>query len=173
MANKYYYLVASMPAMKFAEGVPMGTEQFLYECEKWLADEDLNSIRKASGPVSKEEKGAQSEGLLGELLKKDLLLREQLKQIREANKAGETAHVPEYLRPVMDAANPLQMETELQRLRWDFLEAMSAEYFFDLNWLILYFLKIRINKRMASFNKDKGEELFYHLCEVQYEKAVG
>ena len=61
------------------------------------------------------------------------------------------------------------MEEALERIRWDFLEGKTAENMFDINWLVLYFLKLQIAERLTTFDKDKGESFFYELCEVKYE----
>ena len=55
-------------------------------------------------------------------------------------------------------------------MRWDYLADKELSFLFDINSLILYFLKLQILERIDSFDKDKGERFFYNICEVNYEQ---
>jgi hypothetical protein len=74
------------------------------------------------------------------------------------------------VKPIFDEANPLLMEKKLAEVELDFIDSNFSRYFFDINWLILYYLKLQIIERLSIFNKDIGEKFFYELCEVEYEK---
>ncbi len=170
MTNKYYYLVASLPYLKFEEKPPISKKKFIDECAKWLTPSDMEIILAA-------EKGCQKIRCANaEALKEwktfEGDLSKELAAIREARKKGEEIKTSEMFRNILREETPLLMEEKLERARWSFLEEKETEHFFDVNWLIVYFLKIKIMERMAQFDKDKGEAIFYKLCEVDYEKAV-
>jgi hypothetical protein len=155
MANKYYYLVASLPSLRLGRKSRITKEAFLYECEKWLTPGDMKYLLSADysdgmPPRTENE-------LLNDLRKMDYGLREDLAEIRKAQMRDEPPRVPEWLRPVMDAEDPLKAEMALARIRWDILEERSIENFFDINWLVLYFLKVQMLKRLNTFDKEKGE----------------
>lgn len=167
MANKHYYLIASLPFLKFGDQPPFSKVEFIEECGKWFDEKEMETLLSAD-LLSIEER-PQPHQVLNEWNRFDSELRGQLARVREARKKGEDYRVPEALKTVMEQEDPLMMERELERLRWRFLEEEYSKHFFDINNLILYFLQIQILERLAGFDKDKGENFFYQLCEVNYE----
>lgn len=170
MQNKYYYLVASLPTLKFKDEMPISPEAFLEECRKWFTPEDLERILSADLHCP--------EGMCGktELLKEwrlfDKEIREALVSAREAKKKGEEFKETERAREIMSQETPLAMEEKLESIRWDFLKEKETGYFFDLNSLIIYYLELQILQRLGKFDKDKGESYFYKICEVDYEERI-
>ena len=169
--NKYYYLVASLPYLGFGDSPPVDRDTFIAELGKWLSSEDMDTVR-AAGLRYIEIAGEETE-LLKEWKSFDEGLREELARLRVSRKRPGGYKVPERLKEVMGQQTPLLMEKKLERLRWDFIEEKEAGYHFDINWLVLYFLKLQILERLEVFDKDKGEEFFHKLCEVNHEQAIG
>lgn len=167
MESNYYYLVASLPYLKFEQAPPLSKEDFILECAKWLAPNDLKQIKNLDIndftikpkdlPIIKEWKAF------------DLGLRQELARIRHARHTspGEKAH--SYLKDVFDEPNPLFMEKNLTKKRWAFLEEREFGCHFDMNAIIIYFLKLQFLERLASFNKEEGMDLLKSLCEAKYE----
>ena len=56
--------------------------------------------------------------------------------------------------------NPLEIERRLLHLRWNFLEEQEIGHFFDLHFLIIYYLKLQLLQRLFSFDKQKGKVRF-------------
>jgi len=69
---------------------------------------------------------------------------------------------------IQEGKNPLEIEKRLMRAQWDFLEEQEIGHFFDLDFLIIYYLKLQILERMFSFNKEKGQQNLeaYSLVEL-------
>jgi len=67
---------------------------------------------------------------------------------------------------VIKEGNPLEIEKKLLLLRWNLIEEKQQEHHFDLEFLILYFLKLQILDRLSSFNKEKGQEIFQKISKV-------
>ncbi len=65
--------------------------------------------------------------------------------------------------------SPLDVERALLRLRWDFIEGISPDHHFDLEALILFFLKLQILHRLGTFDREKGLEVYHSLCEATSE----
>ena len=59
------------------------------------------------------------------------------------------------------------MERKFEAIRWNFLDEQEVFYHFDLNWLIVYSLKLEIRGRLDRFKQDDGEKQFQHICEVK------
>jgi hypothetical protein len=164
MSAQYYYLVSSLPVLSIGGEKRTGKEQFLDECSRWLTAGDMRIIMSAD----REKDGARDAGsaLQKELDLKDFRLRKTLASIRKELKKGEKPRIPDELKPVMNAPDPLKKEIELARVRWAYLDREQALHFFDVNWLTIYFIKVQILERLDSFDKDRGEAVFYELCDV-------
>jgi len=167
--TKYYYLVSSLPYLRWGRELAVTTGFFLGECAKWLTPEDMKILRSADAKCH--EGRCEDTAVLKEWKEFDLRLRTKLSEIREAKKQGEEYAAGDLLKIVMEKENPLLREQALAKIKLAFIEAQSTGYYFDINWLVLYFLRMQILERLAAFDKDKGEEIFYHLCEVAYEQA--
>ncbi|RKY42143.1 MAG: hypothetical protein DRP85_03780 [Candidatus Makaraimicrobium thalassicum] len=169
--NKYYYLVASLPYLGFGDSPPVDRDMFISECKKWLSPADMETLLAAE--MWRFEIAEEEIDLLREWKSFDSGLREELARVRASRKRAGGYKVPERLKEIMGLETPLLMEEKLERFRWDFLEEKGASYHFDVNWLVVYFLKLQILERLGVFDKDKGEGIFYKLCEVNYEQAIG
>ena len=168
MHSKYYYLVASLPYLKFAEEPPISSDGFMEECEKWLTPEDMEIVSSANLWRCMPKK--KSTAVLAEWDSFNEEKREEVARARAAKKVSGQIKAPDILKDALEKETPLLIEEALERIRWDFLEEKSAACMFDVNWLALYFLKLQIAERLATFDKDKGESFFYELCEVKYEE---
>lgn len=171
MSNKYYYLVSSLPHLTFLEEPPVSKDFFLEEAEKWLSPSDMKVLLSAD--VHSPEEKETDTLFLKEWKRFDLFLKEELAHVRAQAKTGESRKMPEEVQDIIGKENPLLMEKEMELIRWNFLEEKLLQHHFDLNWLILYFLKLQILERLEAFDKDKGDSTFYKLCEVKHEQAVG
>lgn len=170
MGNKYYYLVASLPYLQLNEAPAISVEKFIFECEKWLTAGDMEQMLSADIRCSSGK--CPGSGPLRKWKEFDDQIREELVLIREAKKRNEEYRGVRLLEEVMREDNALLMENALERIRWEYLEEEKSKHFFDINWLVLYYLELQILVRMGTFNKDKGESNFYELCEVNYEGAI-
>ena len=156
--SKYYYLVSSLPYLRLQRELPVTTDFFLAECKKWLTLEDMKVLLSAE--VHCQEGRCEDTPVLKEWKEFDLDLRKRLAEIRETKKSGEEARANELLKSALDQPTPLLKERALAKIRLDFIDDRSISFFFDINWLVLYFLKLQILERLAKFDKDKGEEIF-------------
>ena len=159
--------MSSLPYLRFKGEVPLSRDDFLCECKKWLDPDEMRTILSAD--IHSPEGAREDTELLREWKEFDEGLKKELARAREAAKKGKSYKGPDTLKEVMEKETPLLMEEGFEKTRWDFLETRVLGYNFDLNWLVLYFLKLQIVERLATFNKDAGETFFYELCEVQYE----
>ncbi|MDB4349634.1 DUF2764 domain-containing protein [Omnitrophica bacterium] len=167
MSKKYYYLVASLPYLRFEGAPPIMGEEFLSECGKWLDPENLGKL--ASIDINDFAIRRGDDEVIREWKSFDLTLREELAKIRQTWREGGRERIPIFFKDVFEERTPLLMEKRIQKKRWDFLEEKEFGYHFDANVLSLYFLKLQILERLAAFEKEKGKGVFEGLCEVTYE----
>jgi len=97
-------------------------------------------------------------------------LREELAQCRKAANC-DCEHKP-VLFPVamLKDGNPLEIETRLLKFRWDRLSEMEFGHHFDLDVIILFYLKLQLLYRKASFLPGPGLDAFTRICAAK-EKA--
>jgi len=148
MGNKYYYLIASLPYLFFDSESPITIEDFFGLCRVWLSKRDYRILREAH---------------LKEWEQFNNRLKKELANIRAAKKF----HPEEKIHSeILAEPNPLLMEKRYERIRWDFLEGLEFHYFFDINWLVIYLCKLYILERLATFNKQRGMQVFEEICEA-------
>ncbi|MFH1797984.1 MAG: DUF2764 family protein [Candidatus Omnitrophota bacterium] len=167
--NKHYYLVTSLPYLKFGKEPDISSEEFLNECKKWVSWKEMELLNAAGAGFYEHQKSEMP--CLKEWAEFDGELKSSLSKFRKAEQSGKPASVQGNIKGVVDQETPLLMELAIEGIRWDFLEHKSAGYQFDINWLVLYFLRLQIAERIEKFDKDEGEKVFYKLCEVDYEKT--
>lgn len=169
MSAKYYYLIASLPSLRFAEESSIATAGFIGESKKWLLAGDMQILFSAG------LKNMTIEPYDTEVLKEwkrfNFNFKKELALIRQAEKFSKKFQIPEMLKPIFEQGTPLLKETAFENARWQYLDGKSGLYNFDINWLVLYFLKLQISERLAQFSKDEGEKTFYELCGVKHEKT--
>lgn len=167
MANKYYYLVASLPYLKFEDGPPLSIGAFFQGCEKWLSDTDLRSLQTLD--IEDFTMQPCDSLIVREWKSFDRQLRQGFAQIRDAKKEGRQEKHPVIVQDIMAEQDPLLMEKALARKRWEFIDESELGLHFDLNILQLYYLKLQLLKRLAIFEAEKGKAVFESLCEVKYD----
>ena len=96
-------------------------------------------------------------------------LREEIASTRETAPES-TAKSKEVLKPQLLEGSPLDIERKLLRFRWEFIEERGLEHYFNLEFLILYCLKLQILERLFTFDKDKGTAVFDKLSEINLDK---
>ena len=139
----------------------------MLECGKWLSKKDLDTLSH----INIGDFIAQPDDILIVKIWKefDFGLRKELALARNNIKNNRHEKPAPLAKIILEQAHPLLMEQELERIRWAFLDSLEAGNFFDINFLIVYFLKIQILERLRMFNKEKGKKAFESMCEAAYE----
>ena len=166
MANKYYYLVSSLAYLEFEKLPPITKSEFLNECKKWLGANEFKKLTCIS--INNIEIHPEDPEVIKDWKAFDRALREDLGEIRKMRKKSVHEKIPSELMGVFDEPTPLLMERKLEKMRWDFIEEKEFGYHFDMNTLILYFLKLQILERLARFDEKKGRARFESLSEVMH-----
>jgi len=105
---------------------------------------------------------------LAQWRKIDSSLRDDLNQARQIAQNAPGEKLPVSMMSIFAQETPLLMEKEFARKQWGILDELELRHYFDLNVLIIYFLKLQILERFAAFNKDEGMKVFNSVCEVIY-----
>jgi hypothetical protein len=165
MSNNYYYLVASLPHLRFGDSPPIAAAGFLEECAKWLSAPDFEKLSRVKmGELSVR---AGDPALIKEWKAFYRNLREEIAGVRRSRKESAHEKYPPEIKSIFDEPNPLLMEKKFEEKKWFFLEEKESEHHFDLEVLIIYFLKLQILERVETFDAEKGKALFEGLSEVK------
>lgn len=167
--DKYYYFAAQLPFLKFGEHSFINRDYFLNEAEKWLSEKDYAVLFGVDINHFSPDKSAPA--ILAAYKTHEVDLRRQLAALRGAQGANGEYKISHDLQEALSGKNPLEAEREMLWLRWKFIEEIEADHYFDLEFLILYFLKIQIMQRLFSFDKEKGSKSFERLSAVDLKQA--
>jgi len=156
--DKYYYLVAQLPFLDFAKPLGISSQGFLSEVRKWTDEKTFSLIEGAR--LENFEGVRTASTVLDTYREFEKDLRTQLAQVRMLKRRGVTHEQEEDSFHFISGKDPLEQEVHLFRLRWDYLDELSQDHFFDRDYLIIYYLKVQILERLEGFDEKKGREVF-------------
>jgi len=169
MGNKYYYFAATLPFLNFNEGPPISTEAFLKECERFLSKEDLSDIKRAVTQdigFVKTRSDVWNEWIEFERFFRNEMVHFRTKDIKKDASdyfRGERYARPDVVNAIVEASkktNPFEAEKLLDQIRWNFLEDLGCSHHFDVGFLVVYGLKLKILERYQTFSSEEGKDRF-------------
>ncbi|MDZ7337661.1 MAG: DUF2764 domain-containing protein [candidate division KSB1 bacterium] len=163
--DKHYYLVSQLPTLYFDRETYLTVESFLQEAAKWLSPAEYETL--AAIDINDVTIPRHCPAVLAGYKEFERRLRADIASWRQAQRTGQEYKPSTFPASLLREGTPLEVEKRLLRLRWDFIEQQESEHHFDTDFLILYMLKLQILRRLFTFNKEKGMELFARLCEVE------
>lgn len=165
--DKYIYFATELPMLSFGMEKYPAIEFFMEEAEKWMNESDLAVIKT----VRLDDYDRRSaKGMYKDYLDFEYALRYELAEFRKAAKNG-YEYKSNLLSPsVLKGENPLDKETDILKLHWDWLEEKEFSHYSDLDFICIYYLKLQILERLATFDKDKGAEVFSSVVEKSIEQ---
>ncbi len=170
--REYYYLAASLPLLEFGMKMPVLYEDFLSSCQEQLSIKDLETIKRTNlTPTEDPEDPCPT---LREWKKFDTTLRNELSRYRASKKSKDAAvyiRGEGYLDPFLateahwaiNEKSPLEAERFLDRFRWERIEELEKEHYFDIDYLIAYALKLQILERWQRIDSEGGMRLLQDL----------
>lgn len=161
--GKYYYFVAQLPFLQFKKKPPLERKTFLEEAKKWLTHKHYCYLVQSSiAAYSREGKFLPA---MVDYLEFEKTLRQELAEFRKIRKENPSYAGKGWVQEI-SSLNPLQAEIKLLSFRWHYLEDKQKNYYFDINFIIIYYLKLQILERLFSFNKEEGLKRFNLLCRL-------
>lgn len=172
--SDYYYLVASLAALRFDAPPPMSREEFLTRCGEQMSAGDFHAVEAAA--LDGLSGGGRACPVLSKWNRWEVSLRNALVRLR-AQKLGRDPHayledIDEELgseqaaREAFAASDPLEAERLLDRMRWSCLDELEVGHFFDTERLVVYALKLMLLQRIAAMSRERGQEEFTRVSEV-------
>ena len=170
--SQYYYIVASLPFLSFDSEKIMETGEYLDLCRRQASQRDYELLQSAS--LEQLLRKNYQNRILTTVSQWEKSLRNELVVLRsqkigiEAEDAVPAEAIPEAKEAAREAFNqssPLQGELVLMHSRWDLYEELEVNYFFEIEKLILYYLKLQLLERKELFGKEAGKEQFNQIYE--------
>ncbi len=170
MSSYYTYLISSLPTLSFSSKMPFGLEEFFAKCKDLIPETEIQILRGICCQDAYCLPEA-TEGTLKKWVNFEVALRNELVRARAARKKIDPLkfiRFPDYpeaqISHVALAAyrSTLILEAEkiLDQQRWDFLEHLSFDHYFDFDYLLIYALKLKILERWEKIQKADKETLF-------------
>jgi hypothetical protein len=170
--SQYYYLTASLPLLLPEGEVLMDSPAFLGACRGILSPGDYAQLT-ACRLVPGDNPPPRVHPLLGRWLAWEKALRNELVRVRAARlrrdgepflRPGEDgAGAAEIVREAASLPNPLEAEFKLDKARWAFLDELEVGHIFDLQRIMVYYLKLQILERRSRFTREKGGRAYGKL----------
>ncbi len=174
MSHNYYYFAASLPMLSFGVRPPMANEEFISLSAEYLSRGDLKIIKNAL--LVPTEKDGRGQSTLLRWVEFEDALRNELVNFR-AKKLGRDpreyflgAYVPDpYIAAVIaeaaEAESPLLVQRRIDLTRWDKMEELELFHYFDLQFLIVFYLKLQILNKWDSIRAEKGRAVLDRLLQ--------
>ncbi len=164
MKRQYYYMISSLPSLLLHKDPPFDIKTFLDMCKAQLKDSDFDILN--SSTLFKDDINNENIDILKRWYNWDKGLRNELVRLR-AKKLG--IKEEEFIRGneadiyhskialgVFQQDLPIKAENILNKERWKYLESLEFNHYFNIEILIVYFLKLQILYRISLFDEKKG-----------------
>jgi hypothetical protein len=166
--SSYYYLVAQLPTLNYAQAAPMSSSVFLELCRQQLDKDDMLHLEAGRGGEFWDKYYAWNEALKLNLAK----FRAQKLGRPEAAAMEAPASPEEAVNAAKTAVgfdSPLDAEQFLDQARWNAVESLQGLDYFNVNTVFGYLLKLKLMERKALFNAETGFGEYKKL----YDEIIG
>ena len=170
--NLYYYFLSSLPLLFIDRPASISREQFLSAAQSSLGPDDCMKISEADLEFAGEYSGSNS------FLKKWFNRENSIKYylaVRRKAAADFSYDIPAGIVPdssfrlfcekIINEKNPRQAEFMLDYERWQFIDDLANDEFFNINSALAYYLKLQINTRNTDMNGERGEDAYNTIIE--------
>ena len=167
MKGQYYYVITSLPYLSLSEEIPIRKDDFLANCKKYLKKTDFDILESVS--LFDAEENEVPLGVMRRFFRWERGVRNALVRLRAESLDLEP---DEFIRDeivdhfqallaeeAFNADSPLMAEDILNKARWRYLEELEFEHYFDIERLVIFFIKLQILERISSFDAVKGREI--------------
>ena len=166
--DKYIYFAAQLPLLVFDKEPALGIEKFLEEGQKWMNNNDYRLLSEVS--INSSSPAKSDPTVLREYKLYEFMLRNELVQYRQSLKARQEHKPGLFSLTVLKEGNPLDVEKKLLQLRWHLINELEFGHYSDIDFFVLYYLKLQILQRLRQFDKERGKENFLTYTEMAYEQ---
>ncbi len=163
----YYYLVATLPSLRYDGTVPFSCSQFLSLCKEQVSERHYQIIRAAVQDGDAKNKFLSDYQHFCSMVKGELTEQRSRKlsvsDSEYKNTSDKEARISETVRQALGMDDVLQAELLLLQLHWKYVDDLVALHTFDIEGLLAYALKLRLLERKNLFTREEGNAEFKRL----------
>ena len=159
----HWYLVASLPYLRFGEKPLVSHEAFFAACTDWLAEEDVAVLRAVFENCCSPDNEVARRWWNGEVELRDAVVRVRAKKRNtDASRfiqpyEGFSLSIEEMVTDAFARTNPLEQEAELDRARWAQADDLALTAPFGFAGVFAFAIKLRIAERWAGLDAAAGQ----------------
>lgn len=143
---------------------------FLMDCQRLLLPNDFNIVQKAT-LIDKDFQEEINNDVLDSWRQFNRQLRNEIAWFRASEMGKEPldyirgdryaeSFLVDIVAQAAESSDPLIAERLLDDLRWQYLDDLVRGHYFDLEFLLIYALKLQILERYQIIKSSQGEEIF-------------
>jgi hypothetical protein len=158
----HWYLVSSLPYLRFGEKPPTSRVEFLTACAGWLTEADVAVLQAVFENRCPPDSDIARRWWNGEVELRDAVVR-----VRAKNRGvdagrfiqpheGFSVSIEKMVTDAFTRANPLEQEAELDRARWALADELALIAPFGFAGILAFAVKLRIAERWAGLGDKEG-----------------
>lgn len=163
----YYYLVATLPMLRYDGQVPFDTPSFLALCKQQVSPSDYRHLSDAVHGSSSSHPFLKKWQKFSSMVKKELNDQRSKKLglpgAKYRNDGEKEYRISEAVRQALSNENALEAEITLLALKWKYLDELASLHLFDIEGLLSYAIKLQLLERKSLFTKEEGNAEFKRL----------
>jgi len=172
MVDRYYYFASSLPLLAFGSEPPQTLKEFLREARALMTPGDYtllkNAVRQTDDPSGR-NRTLREWFLYLRALKNELVIMRAQQKGWDAHPYLKGEAYPETSIRILTAelkrrSDPLTAEKLIDQTKWEKLEELSVGHYFDVDFLIIYALKLMILERWQIMDRKRGEEILEKIA---------
>jgi hypothetical protein len=159
----HWYLVSSLPYLRFGEKPSTSRAAFLTACAGWLAEADVAVLQAVFENRCPPDSDIARQWWTGEVE-----LRNAVVRVRAKNRGvdagrfikphdGFNVSIEKMVTDAFTRANPLEQEAELDRARWALADELALTAPFGFAGILAFAVKLRIAERWAAMDEAAGQ----------------
>ncbi len=166
MKEQYYYVITSLPYLSLSEETYIRRNDFLANCKNYLKRTDFDMLESVS--LFDAEENDVPPDSIRRFFRWERGIRNVLVRLRAKSLGLEP---DEFIRDeivdhsqsllaeeAFNANSPLMAEEILNKARWRYLDELEFGHYFDIERLVVFFIKLQILERIYSFDAEEGME---------------
>ena len=168
--KEHWYLVASLPHLRFGEKPPLDVGAFRAACVGHLPADETSAIEAAL------ENCEPPAGLASNHWNHEVQLRDAVVRARAKNRGtdasrflkpfeGFSATIEKMVSDALNRSNPLEQEEDIDRIRWALADELALTGPFGFPGVLAFAIKVRIAERWAGLDETAGQKKVEELIE--------
>lgn len=173
----YYSLVASLPHLKIGDEPPFSTEEYVEKCGQWITEREVRILERIlwnkhadlACPICKKWFNLETQLRNAIARHRGQKLGVEFKEYLQPHD-GFSGQVEQYVTDAFTRNDPIELEEELDRARWQLAEEMIGQNPFDFLKVVAYGIQLSIVERWNNMDVHTGKEKLEAVITANTEK---